>query len=157
LLAPYLDASLCFQPRNPHNNRNEEDIMLSRRRLLATVAPAAVLAGCGTTITNGQVNLPPAVIDFIVAAVAFAAKYVPTVESIAATAAALFGPAYVTAVTIGSQAINAVIAYLSNLVAPPPTPSAAQRRLAAYLKAAAPGATLIGYTRNGIPIYGYPS
>lgn len=131
--------------------------MINRRTMLAT-ATALPIAGCGITInpTTGVVTLPPAVIDFITAAVAFVAKYIPTAEAIAAVAASLFGPAYVSIVTIGSDAINKVIAYLENLIAPPPTPTPAQARLGARLHALAPGSILIGYTQNGIPIYGYP-
>ena len=114
---------------------------VSRRHLLATaaavVAVGSAVAGCATNATTGQPELNPAVIDFISNAVATAAKYLPSVESIASIAAALFGPGYATIVQIGSQAINTVISALisavSNLTPP------AQARLRAKLRATAPG------------------
>ena len=133
--------------------------MLNRRKLLASIAPAALLAGCGITInpSTGAVTLPANVIDIITQAVVIAAKYAPTAESIAAEAAALFGPQYASIVTIGSAAINTLIAYLTNLVTPPtPTPAPASLRMYRRLGLVPPeGAHLIGYTRNGVAIYGY--
>ena len=133
--------------------------MLTRRNLLTAAAPAALVAGCGITInpTTGAVTLPANVIDFIQAAVAQAAKYIPIAESIAAAAASLFGPAYASIVTIGSTAINTVIAYLENLIpAPAPTPAPASMRAYSRLGLAPSlGSHLIGYTQNGIAIYGY--
>jgi hypothetical protein len=135
--------------------------MLTRRTLLASAA-VVPLAGCGITInpTTGQVTLPANVVDFITSAVAFAAKYIPTAEAIAAVAASLFGPTFATIVTIGSQAINTVIQYLTNLITPL-APAAAARRLAVrvYSRLGVPppvsGSVLIGYTSNGIPVFGY--
>jgi hypothetical protein len=124
-------------------------MQITRRRLFASAAPAALLAGCGITINpaTGVISLPPSVIDFITKAVSVAAKYIPVVESIAAVAASLFGPGFASIVTIGSQAINSVIAYLTNLVAPP----ASARRLGVGPS----GSVLVGYTSNGVPVYGY--
>ena len=132
--------------------------MINRRKMLASIAPAALVAGCGITInpTTGAVTLPANVVDFIQGAVAAAAKYIPVVESIAAAAATLFGPGFASIVTIGSQAINTLIAYLTNLIPPAAPPAPASMRAYHRLGLVPPaGAHLIGYTRNGVPIYGY--
>jgi hypothetical protein len=44
------------------------------------------------------------------------AAYVPTIESIIATAANLFGPQYGALVTIGSNYFNQIVATLTNIV-----------------------------------------
>lgn len=116
--------------------------MLSRRLLLAGVAPGVILAaaslgGCVTNPATGQPELSPSVIDFITNSVATVAKYIPAAESIAATAAALFGPGYATIVQIGSAAINTLISALESVVTNlTPTQSA---RLMTKLRATAPG------------------
>lgn len=112
---------------------------LSRRSLLGSAAllGAAALGGCTTNPTTGQPELNPAVIDAIQSAVATVANYIPAVESIAATAAALFGPGYASLVQIGSTAINTVISALESVVSGLTPP--AQARLKAKLKATAPG------------------
>ena len=133
--------------------------MISRRNLMTAAAPAVLLAGCGITInpSTGAVTLPTNVIDFIQNAVVTVAKYLPAAESIAAAAASLFGPSFVSIVTIGSQAINTLIAYLQNLIpAPTPVPAPASMRMYHRLGLAVPeGMHFIGYTKNGIAIYGY--
>lgn len=111
---------------------------LSRRNLLGTIAllgGGIELGACTTNPTTGQVGLNPAVIDFITSAVATVAQYLPSAESIAATAAALFGPGYAAIVQIGSSAINTVIAALESAVSGLSQP--AQARLMAKLKASA--------------------
>lgn len=131
--------------------------MLSRRQLLSTAIPAAAaiaVAGCTTNATTGQPELDPSVIDAIQAGVAKIAQYIPAVESIAATAASLFGPGYAALVTLGSQAINTLISALSNVVTSL-TPTQ-QARLHAKLKAAAPTVPVtIGVTPGGVTVIGY--
>lgn len=133
--------------------------MLSRRQLFVTAAPAALmsafaLAGCATNPTTGQPELDPAVIDAIQAGVAKVAQYIPAVESIAATAASLFGPGFVALVTLGSQAINSLIQALSNVVTNLNPP--AQARLRAKLRATAPTVPVtIGTTSTGVTVIGY--
>ena len=129
--------------------------MLSRRQLLVSAAPAAalVVAGCATG-PNGQPELDPAVIDAIQAGVAKIAQYIPAVESIAATAASLFGSGYVAIVTIGSNAINALIQTLANVITNLTPP--AQARLRAKLRTSSPLLPVsIGETSGGVPIIGY--
>ena len=145
--------------------------MITRRLLLASVAPAAAVtvAGCSNILGTGigittsagggvTVTLPTAVNTFIQNIVAGAAKYAPTIESIAQEAAALFGPAYASIVTIGSAAINAVITALENLTAPPAsvptTTTTASAVLSPRRKKATLNATLIGMTHEGVAVYG---
>lgn len=113
--------------------------MLSRRLFLAAAAPLAVavgLGGCVTNPTTGQEELSPQVIDFIQNGVAALQQFVPSVESIVATAVGLFGPGYTTLVQIGSAAINTLISALASAVSNLTT--SARLRLRALLKAAAP-------------------
>lgn len=130
--------------------------MLTRRTVLMTSA-AIPLAGCVTNATTGAVTLSPAINDFIINAVGAIAHYAPSVESIAAVAAGLFGPQYAAIVQFGSQALNNLITVLQNLVKPPATPTPAQRRLAGRLKAMAAGSDVIGYAvtpQGKIPVVG---
>ncbi len=128
----------------------------TRRHLFALGAGASVaaLGGCGifTQNANGSYGLSAAVIAFVQSAVQTVAGYLPAIESIAATAASLFGPAYSSIVAIGSTAINQVITYLQNLIANPPSLGA---RLGAYraVGAAVPSGKLVGYTKNGVPVF----
>ena len=130
--------------------------MLTRRSLLASAAPVAVLAvaGCTTAqVTQFQTEWTT-VVGAIQNAVATAAQYVPTIESIAATAASLFGPAYTTAVQVGSAAFNTIVATLVNIVNNLTPPASA--RLHARLKASAPSAAvLIGTTPQGVTVTGF--
>jgi hypothetical protein len=132
---------------------------LSRRELFSSAAVGAVAVGtAGCTLfqqnANGSYGLSAAAIAFIQNAVALANQYVPAVESIAATAASLFGPAYTTIVTVGSDAINTVVAYLENIIANPPTVGASRvRNVYAKYGLPPPSGALIGYTKNGVPIF----
>jgi hypothetical protein len=129
---------------------------ISRRNFLfsgAAVAVLPALAGCATT-GSGTWGLDPRIIDLIQKGVAFAAQYIPTVESIAATAASLFGPAYVAVVQAGSAALNQIIqvltAAVSNL-----TP-AARRSMRKRLRASSPSSPVfIGTTITGVNVTGY--
>jgi hypothetical protein len=126
--------------------------MLSRRTLLlgAAVLP---LAGC-VTGPSGTWGLNPAIVDFVQKAVAAAAQYIPTVESIAATAASLFGPAYVAIVQAGSAALNQVIAILANVVHS--LPPASRKAMRKRLRASSPSSPIvIGTTTNGVTVTGY--
>lgn len=130
--------------------------MLTRRLLLTSSAvalPAAMIGGCALfqQNANGSYGLSQAVITAIQTAVQAVAQYAPAIESIAATAASLFGAQYAAIVTLGSQAINQVIAALENLVANPPTAGGklAYRRLGVPF----PNTPLVGYTKNGIPVF----
>lgn len=150
-------------------------MMISKRQLLrgAALLPlAAAAAGCSNkfgTISLGptgiSVSLSPAVVDAIQTAVATAAKYVPTAETIASEAAALFGPAATTIVTVGSAYLNEIIAALTAITQSPTVtvPLAASRfaarfhRMGARLRATAPasGQVLIGYSKQGVAVYAY--
>ena len=129
---------------------------ISRRILLTTVAPGAALAvaGCTTAqIAQYQADWA-AIVGQIQAGVAAVAKYVPTIETIAAEAAALFGPAYEAVVTAGSAALNQIIAVLTN-VANNLTPPASAK-LHAKLRASSPAAPItIGTTPQGIIVTGF--
>jgi hypothetical protein len=138
--------------------------MLSRRSILMGAA-ALPLGACAsvTNPTTGVVTygLDPTVAAFIAKAVAKVAQYAPTVESIAATAASLFGAGYGAIVTAGSAAVNTVIAALTNLVTN--LPVAASARLKASVRqlatAGALHGALVGYTQpvngkgGGVPVY----
>ena len=133
-------------------------MQITRRMLLATAAPAAAfaVAGCATDPTTGLPTgqLSPSVIDFIQNAVAAAAKYIPTVESIVEQAAALFGPGYSAIITAGSTALNSVIATLSSIVTSL-TP-AASSKFRARLRATSPSAPMVvGTTPQGVTVTGF--
>lgn len=126
-------------------------MQLSRRTLLTSVAPGAViaLAGC----TAAQQAQWATIVGQIQTAVAAAAKYIPSVESIAAEAAALFGPQYTLLVTAGSAALNQIIQVLVN-VAGALTPPASKMR--ARLRAASPSVpAVVGTTPQGVVITGW--
>ena len=127
----------------------------SKLLLAAAVVPAAFMAGCATNPTTGAVTLDPNVVVVIQNAVATAAKYIPTLDSIALAAASLFGPAYVAVVQFGTTAVNTVINALVGVVTNLSPPASAKMR--ATLRAAAPGSpVLIGRLPNGAPVFGYP-
>jgi hypothetical protein len=144
--------------------------MINRRTLLAGIAPGAALglAACanGTLPVSisptGQitVNLPSAVNDAIAQAVATVAKYLPTAETIASAAAGLFGPTYASIVTVGSAALNQLIAFLQSVVTT--APAASKKLMATLLKGTSPWApaTLavskpLQFAPRGVTIQGY--
>ena len=131
---------------------------LSRRKILLSGvgASAGAMTGC-TSITNpttGAVTygLDPTVVAFITNAVQQIASYAPAIESIAATAASLFGPAYGAIVTAGSAAVNAIISALTNLVPTLPTAAARLKSSVQSLATSASG-HLVGYTKQGVAIF----
>lgn len=118
----------------------------------AGISALALTAGCATNPTTGQPEIDPTVIDAIQAAVAKAAQYIPTVESIINTAASLF-PGYGTIVQIGTAAFNTLINALSNVVnslSPP-----AQARLRFRLRASSPSAPVVIGTIGAVTVTGY--
>ncbi len=79
-------------------------------------------AGCSSAQIDEFKSQWATVAGEIQQAVATAAAYIPTIESIAATAASLFGPGYTAIVTAGSALFNQIVATLTNIVnnlAPP--------------------------------------
>jgi len=89
-------------------------------------------------------------------AVANASTYVPTVESIIATAASLFGPQYAVIVAAGTAAFNQIVATLVNVVAN--LSPAASAKLGVRLKASSPQVPVtIGKTPAGVVIHGWRS
>lgn len=131
-------------------------MLLTRRTLLATAAPAALAlaaAGCTTNPTTGQPELDPTVIDAIQSAVNTVAQYVPTVESIVSTAASLFGPGYVAIVQVGTTAFNTLVQALQSIVSSL-TPSASAK-LRARLKASTAGNPVKIGVVNGVTVMGY--
>lgn len=129
---------------------------LSRRTLLTTVAPGAALmalAGCGTTLATLQSDWNAAV-TAIQTAVSKYAGYIPTVETIAAEAAALFGPQYTALVAVGTAALNQIVATLVKVVSDLTPPAAARFR--SHLARATVGSPMqIGVTPEGIAVLGY--
>ena len=138
-------------------------VSLTRRRALRSMLFGGVAAGaafmtsgCGlfTQNADGSYGLSAAVIAFVQNAVNTVAGYIPAIESIAATAASLFGSGYSAIVALGSAALNQVIAYLQNLVANPPIVGARYGARAYRMAGAAVSSgTLVGYTRNGVPVF----
>jgi hypothetical protein len=131
--------------------------MMNRRKLFTTAAlgaTALALANCtATQIATAQADWA-SIVGSIQAAVASAATYIPTVESIAETAAGLFGPTYEALVTAGSAAFNQIVATLTNVVNN--LSPAASGRLMARLKASAPNVpVVIGVTSTGVQVTGY--
>lgn len=131
--------------------------MITRRKLLTTSAlgaTALTIAGCSTAQITAFETQWASVASLVQQAVSTAAQYVPTIESIAATAASLFGPQYVTLVTAGSAAFNQIVQALVNVVnnlAPP-----ASARLMARLRASSPNVPVtIGHTAAGIVVTGW--
>lgn len=132
--------------------------MFSRRQLLVTssVGLAGTALGACTLFqknADGSYGLSASVIATIQSAVQKVANYVPAVESIAATAASLFGPAYSGAVSLATAAINQVISALSNLVASPPKLGATTGTVYAKFGIAQPTSLLVGYTAKGVPVF----
>lgn len=131
--------------------------MITRRKLLTTTAlgaTALAVVGCSTAQITAFETQWASVASLVQQAVSTAAQYIPTIESIAATAASLFGPQYVTLVTAGSAAFNQIVAALVNVVnnlAPP-----ASARLMARLRASSPQVPVtIGRTAAGIVVTGW--
>jgi hypothetical protein len=130
---------------------------LTRRMLLTTAVPAAgalALAGCtAAQIATYQAEWAT-VVGEIQSAVATAASYVPTVETIAEEAAALFGPQYEAIVAAGSAALNEIVAVLTNVVSNLTPPASAKLR--ARLRAAPLNTPVsIGTTPQGVVVSGF--
>lgn len=131
--------------------------MMNRRTLLTSAALGAgaiTLGACSTAqIATAQADWA-SIVGAIQSAVATAATYIPTVESIAETAAGLFGPTYEALVTAGSAAFNQIVATLTNVVNN--LSPAASARLSVRLKASSPIVPIvIGVTSTGVKVIGY--
>lgn len=98
----------------------------------ALLAGGLALAGCSSTQIASAETTWNQVVDAVQSGVSTAAAYIPTVESIAAAAAGLFGTQYQSLVTLGSAALNQVIASLVGAIGSltPVVASAVRRRLA---------------------------
>jgi hypothetical protein len=133
--------------------------MISRRALLTTTAlgaTALAVAGCSTAQITAFETQWASVASAVQQAVSVAAAYIPTIESVAATAASLFGPQYVTLVQVGSAAFNQVVAVLTNVVANLSPPASAH--LMARLRASSPSVPVtIGMTAAGVTVHGWRS
>lgn len=108
---------------------------MNRRSLLsgaAMLAGGLALAGCSSAQITSAETTWNQVVDAIQSGVSTAASYIPTVESIAAAAAGLFGTQYQALVTLGSAALNQVISSLIGAVGSltPIAASAMRRALA---------------------------
>lgn len=142
---------------------------ITRRKLLTATALGAgalTLANCsttqiasvGTTWTTVVGEIQGAVAS-ATAAISTASAYIPTIESIVATAANLFGPQYSALVTVGSAAFNTIVATLTNVVSILSPP--AKANLAARLMASSPYVPVtISHlpavkTPGGVTVHGY--
>jgi len=103
---------------------------ISRRKLLGSatvVGGAAALAACTTAqVANFDAQWAAAQ-SWIAQQVQNITKVLPTIESIAATAAGLFGPTYQAIVAAGTAVANTIVQTIVNVVnaaAPPATPAA---------------------------------
>lgn len=131
--------------------------VLNRRSLLSTVAVLAgaiALAGCSSDQIASAEASWNSVVSAIQSGVAKAAAYIPTIESIVATAASLFGPGYAAIVQVGTAAFNQVLATLVNVLNSASTPIVASARR--RLMASSPQVpVVIGVTPMGIQVAGY--
>jgi hypothetical protein len=130
---------------------------INRRSLLSGVAlfgAGIALAGCSTDQISSAQSEWATIIGEIQSAVANSASYVPTVESIAETAASLFGPQYDAIVVAGSAALNTIISTLTSVVAVLSPPAAG--RLMLKLQGSSPSTPVtIGVTSSGVVVHGY--
>lgn len=129
---------------------------ISRRSLLTSAAllGAVAVAGCSTAQITAFETQWASVASQIQQAVGVAAQYIPTIESIAATAASLFGPQYAALVTAGSAAFNAIVQTLINVVGALTPP--AQAKLGARLLRSSPSLPItIGVTAAGVRVVGW--
>lgn len=134
---------------------------VTRRKFLATSAVLAggvALAGCSAAdISNFETQwatVAGQIQQAVAAGLAAAQAYIPTIESIAETAAGLFGPTYAAIVTAGSAAFNQIVQTLINVVnsLSPPVQASLRRRLAT----SSPNVPVaIGTTPAGVPVYGW--
>jgi hypothetical protein len=125
-------------------------MIIDRRAFLTStaLAGAAVVTGCTTA---GVTTAWSTIVSQIQAAVASAAQYIPTIESIAATAASIFGPQYAAIVQLGTAAFNQVVATLVNIINSVPPPA-----LMARLRASSPSSpVVIGRTSTGVTVTGW--
>jgi hypothetical protein len=131
--------------------------MISRRALLSTAAlggVAILVAGCSADQIAQFEAQWASVAGQIQSTVSVAAGYIPTIESIAATAAGLFGPQYAAIVAASTTAINQVVAALVAVVANLSPPASA--RLSARLRGSSPNVpVLIGVTKQGVQVAGW--
>jgi len=129
--------------------------MLSRRNVLLGGVAAVGLAGCSTINWPNVQAQWNSWVDQVTALVAkgcnIGTGYIPTVETIAAAVAALFGPAAVATVTAISGSVAQVASELCSAIPQNPTPAFKER-----LAAAGPGAPIVvGTTPHGVTAVGY--
>jgi hypothetical protein len=146
---------------------------MTRRKMLASAAVFAAgsagLVACSTG-PNGTPVLDPAIVAALPAAFIDSVQslvaegctigqkiqgYIPIVETIAQSVAALFGAAVVgPAILLVANAVNAVATDLCSAVPAPATPASAH--FAARLRASSPATPiLIGVAGSGVKAYGY--
>ena len=133
--------------------------MINRRTLLGGVALTGLVAvaGCTTsqvTAFEAQWATIAGQIQYVVSN--SVAAYIPTIESIAETAASLFGPQYIAIVQVGTAAFNAIVATLENIVNNLTPPASAHLRM--KLKGSSPSVpVVIGTTSGGVRVMGWKS
>lgn len=129
----------------------------SRRRALlvgAAAVGALALGACSADQIAQAEATWATVAGQIQSAVSVAVGYIPTIESIAETAAGLFGPTYAALVTAGSALFNQIVQTLVNVVGQLSPP--AQGRLRVRLRASSPAVPIvIGQTVNGVTVTGW--
>lgn len=131
--------------------------MMNRRTLLsgaAVLVMGASVAACSTAQIQSAETEWAAIAGKIQSAVAAGAAYIPTIESIAATAASLFGPAYVALVQVGSAAFNQIVTVLENVVTnlTPPALASVRRKLATSSRSLP---VAVGVTPGGVTVIGW--
>lgn len=103
---------------------------MTRRKLL-TVAPVGVAAvGLAACSTSQLASVEAGLTNFyndVQAGVNAAQSFIPAIDSIAETAAGLFGPAWQTTVTFGINLVNQVIASIEAALNNVPAPAAAAK------------------------------
>jgi len=117
-------------------------MQMTRRKMLggaALIVPAAALALAGCTSAQIAVFEQDwtTFVQQVQSVVNEVQSYIPTIESVAATMAALFGPEWAATVALTSQIINEVIAAIESALGQ--LPASARVAVRARLRASAPG------------------
>jgi hypothetical protein len=136
---------------------------ITRRKLLSSAVvgvPALALVGCSTTQVSTFEASWTSFVDQVQGLVNNAKGYIPIVESIASTLAAMFGPTWQTAVALTTAVVNQVVGALTAVVTNLAPPAAAAMRLR-LRRSSLQLPVVIGvlpptpYAPNGVIVHGY--
>ncbi len=138
--------------------------MLTRRTLLAGVAPGAALIASGCTaaqqadITAQWANFIDQVTSIVARGCGIVQGFIPTANTIEAIVAALY-PAAAAAIAAGSAAVNAVAGAICSAVAK--APATRLLRLRGARRGITPpvyvGTVVVGPNHTPVPVVGYGS